>query len=171
MTLTRLRARSALLMPLVGCLWLLAPALAGAHSYAVGAIKIAHPWSPPTPNGAPTSAGYLTLTNTGGQPDRLLGASTPDAGGLELHTMTMAGGVMRMRPLAGGLAIAPGKSIAIQPGSGLHLMFERPKHPFKIGDHIPATLRFEHAGSVKVEFYVESAPTAAGMHDHMGGRM
>ena len=41
------------------------PAVTEAHEYALGALKIGHPWSRPTPNGAPTAAGFLTLTNTG----------------------------------------------------------------------------------------------------------
>ena len=121
----------------------------------MGPLKIEQPWSRPTPAGAPTAVGYLTVANTGGAPDRLLGAVSPDAERIEVHSMSVAGGVMRMRPIAGGLAIGPGKTVEAQPDSGVHLMFVHPKRPFRIGDQIPATLRFEHAGEVKVEFYVQ----------------
>ena len=68
---------------------------------------------------------------------------------------------MRMRPVAGGLVIPPGQTVKLEPG-GYHLMIIGPKQAFKVGDHIPATLRFEHAGSLKVEFYVEAASAASG---------
>ena len=49
------------------------------------------------------AAGYLRITNTGSEPDRLLSASMPLAGRGDVHEMSMQGGVMRMRPLAQGL--------------------------------------------------------------------
>ena len=90
-----------------------APALA--HDYSVGALKIGHPWARPTPTGAIAGAGYLTVTNTGKAPDRLLGGSTPVSDKLEVHEMSMTGGVMRMRPVEGGLTIAPGQSASTIP--------------------------------------------------------
>lgn len=144
------------------------PLFALAHDYKAGGIRIDHPWASPSPNGAAMASGYLTIANTGSAPDRLLGATTSQAASLEPHSMTMSGHVMQMRPISGGLAIAPGQTLAIQPGGGVHLMFVHPKHPFRVGDHIPATLRFEHAGEVKVVFYVQDAPPAG--HEHMGGR-
>jgi len=143
----------------------LAPLSASAHGYTVGALRIGHPWSKPTPPGAPTAAGYLTITNTGTSADRFIGASTPAAEKAEIHQMTMTGAIMRMRPVEGGLVLPAGQTVTFAPG-GYHLMLVRPKQSFKIGDHIPATLRFEHAGEVKVEFYVQAgAPVAA---DHSG---
>ena len=138
-----------------------APFAASAHSYAVGPLQIGHPWSRPNPPGAPTAVGYLTITNTGRTPDRLLGGSSPLAAKIEVHEMSMTGGIMRMRPVAGGLLIPPGQTVTLAPG-GYHLMIIGPKQGFKVGDHIPATLRFEHAGEVKVEFYVEAASASAG---------
>jgi copper(I)-binding protein len=132
-----------------------------AHGYTLGTLQIGHPWIRPTPLGAPTAAGYLTVTNTGATPDRFLDGSAPDAAKIEIHGMSMAGGIMRMRPVAGGLALPPGQTIKLAPG-GFHLMIIGPKHAFKIGDHIPAMLRFQHAGEVKVEFYVQADPPEAG---------
>jgi copper(I)-binding protein len=140
---------------------LAAPLSAAAHGYSLGALKIGHPWSRPTPPGAPTAAGYLTVTNTGQTPDRLLGGSSPLADKIDVHDMSMTGGIMRMRPVEGGLVIPAGQTVKLEPG-GFHLMIAGPKQTFKVGDHIPATLRFEHAGELKVEFYVEAAAPAAG---------
>jgi copper(I)-binding protein len=136
-----------------------APVRAWAHAYDVGALHIGHPWTRPTPNGAPTAVGYLTVTNRGAEPDRLIGGSSTAAASLEPHTMSMSGGMMRMRPVPGGYEIAPGATLTLSPG-GDHLMFVGPKRPFRLGERIPATLKFEHAGKVKVEFVVQAQAPA-----------
>jgi copper(I)-binding protein len=141
---------------------LLAPALAAAADYDKGLLHITHPWARPTPNAAPTAAGYLSITNHGKTPDRLLGGASPLAGSIEPHTMSMAGGIMRMRLAADGFEIAPGATLTLSPG-GSHLMIVGPRRPFKAGDRIPATLRFAHAGEVKVEFAVQAEAPAAAM--------
>jgi len=64
------------------------------------------------------SAGYLTVKG-GGQPDRLTGASAPGVR-IEMHSMTMTGGVMAMARLD-GLAVPAGGSVSFAPG-GNHLM-------------------------------------------------
>jgi copper(I)-binding protein len=133
---------------------------ADARDYARGALKITHPWTRPTPPSAPTAAGYLTIVNRGNAPDRLIGGSSPAAGRLEIHQMTMTGGIMRMRPVAGGLVIPAGGSVALAP-EGFHLMLIGPKHPFRPGEHIPVVLTFEHAGTVKLNLEVEQ-PADAG---------
>ena len=134
-------------------------AAAAAHGQTLGGLRIDHPWIRATAAGAPTAAGYLTVTNTGGTPDRLLGGSTPAARGIEIHVTSMAGGIMRMRPVVGGLPAPAGRTVTLAPG-GYHLMIVGPKQAFRVGERIPVTLRFEHAGAVKVDFHVEAAPTA-----------
>jgi len=69
---------------------------------------------------------------------------------------------MRMRMLPDGYEIAPGATLSLSP-MGNHLMFAGLKRPFTAGERIPATLRFEHAGAVNVEFVVQTdAPKPAG---------
>ena len=132
-----------------------------AQDVKLGSLTISNPWVRPTPPGAPTAAGYLTITNHGRAPDRLLGGLSSLAANIEVHQMSMTGGIMRMRPIAGGLLIAPGQSVMLTAGGDRHLMLISPKQPLKSGDHIPATLRFEKAGTVKVTFVVHEA--GAGM--------
>jgi copper(I)-binding protein len=136
-----------------------APALA--QGYEVGALRVVQPWVRTAPPGAPTLAGYLSITNRGSSVDHLLGGSSPELSAIEVHEMSMTGQVMRMRPMVGGLAIDPGKTVVLTPGGERHLMLIGPKHAYKSGDRIPATLRFEKAGTVKVTFLV---------HD-LGGRI
>lgn len=107
------------------------------------------------PPGAPTAAGYAEITNTSDTPDRLLGGSTPAAARLEIHEMSMAGGVMRMRPIVGGLPIGAHQTVALAEG-GYHFMLISPRLRFKAGDRIPATLRFQRIGAVPVTFKVGS---------------
>jgi hypothetical protein len=52
--------------------------------------------------------------------------------------------------------------------TGNHLMFVGLKRPFKAGERIPAALGFEHAGTVNVDFVVQTdAPAPAGAMTHM----
>jgi copper(I)-binding protein len=126
-----------------------------AHEYKLGPIKIGHPWTRATPGGAKVAGGYLTLTNTGSEPDRLVGGSVTNAGGFEIHEMKTEGGVMRTREIAGGIEIKPGGTVKFEPG-GYHLMFTQLKTPQKQGQMVRGTLKFEKAGSIDVEFKVEA---------------
>ena len=138
---------------------------APAH-YMAGAMMVEEPWTRATPKGADTAVGYLTLTNTGEKADRLMGGSSAAARKLELHEMSTADGVMTMRSLE-SLAINPGQSLTFKPG-GLHIMLTGLAAPVKEGDKIKATLMFETAGAVDIEFTAAGigATAPAGGHDH-----
>lgn len=129
-----------------------APALA--HGFKVGDLDIGHPWSRATPNGASIGGGYLSVTNNGKTPDRLIGVSMPTADHGEIHEMKMDNGVMQMRPLEKGIEIKPGETVKFEPG-GYHLMFMGLKAPFKEGEMVKGQLKFEKAGTVDVEFKIE----------------
>ena len=140
---------------------------AHAYDYKVGGLEIDHPWSRAVPKGATVAAGYVTIKNTGTEPDRLVSGSTPVAGKLEIHEMTMDKGVMKMRPLAAGLEIKPGETVELKPES-FHLMLTNLKQPIEKGKPFAASLVFEKAGPVDVEFAVEAVgatPAAAPAHD------
>lgn len=136
-----------------------------AHEFRVGDIEIVHPWSRATPPGAKVAGGYFTVTNTGSSPDRLLSISSEISAKAELHEMGVKDGVMTMRPVSGGLEIPAGGKVALAPG-GYHLMFIGLKQQPKQGEAFPATLTFEKAGTVTVEFAVEGMGETGGMHDH-----
>jgi copper(I)-binding protein len=132
-----------------------------AHSYRAGALTIGHPWARPAPAGMLTAVGYLSITNAGKTPDTLVGATSPLVRRIEIHQSTMKAGIASMPEVSGGLTIAAGQTVALAPG-GYHLMLIGPRKAFNPGDHIPATLRFAHAGEVNVYFLVQvSPPTAA----------
>ena len=137
--------------------------LAGAADPAFAkSVKVVDPWIAAPPMGAPTAAGYAVIQNVGADADALVSATTPDAEKLQVHSMSMAGGVMRMRPVTAPLPVAPGQSLKLARGGDYHFMVIRPTHPLKAGDRVPATLTFARAGAVKVIFVVK-APTDAGM--------
>ena len=126
-------------------------AAAGADDVKVGALQISAPWARATPKGASIGGGYLKITNTGTAPDRLIGGSTPISGKIEIHEMSMAGGVMKMRELSGGLEIKPGRPSSSSPAA-CHMMFVGLKQQLTQGEHFKATLQFEKAGKVEVDF-------------------
>jgi copper(I)-binding protein len=142
----------AVTVALAGAAALSAPA-AAAGDYDLGSIHISQPWSRATPKGAATGAGYMTLTNKGATADRVSCVSDDASVQCEIHTMTMEGGVMKMRPVEGGLEIKPGESVALKPG-GNHMMFLSLKHPLEQGQTVKATLKFDHAGTIDVDYPV-----------------
>ena len=91
------------------------PALA--DDVTVGGLKIFAPWTRATPKGAAVGGGYMTITNTGSAPDRLIGGAADIAARFEVHEMSMDNGVMKMRELANGLEIKPGEKVELKPGS------------------------------------------------------
>jgi copper(I)-binding protein len=152
--------RTAILFPILAIL-LAAPVRA--EDVKAGDLVISQAWSRATPSGAKTGGGFLTIENKGTAPDKLIGASADFAGKIEVHEMTTSNGVMRMRPVEGGLTIDPGKTVKLAP-AGLHLMMMDLKKPLKQGDKLPVTLQFEKAGKVTVTLDVQAvgAPAPGG---------
>ena len=141
-----------------------------AHEFKVGDLVIGHPWSRATPAGAKVAAGYLKITNNGTEADRLVAVSAEIAAKGEIHEMAVDDkGVMTMRPLADGVEIPAGETVELKPGS-FHLMFMPLGQPAVEGERFKGTLTFEKAGTVDVEFAVESMGGGhGGGHDMKDG--
>ena len=92
---------------------------------------------------------------------------------VQIHNTTMDEGVMRMRPMADGVAIPAGGRVEFKPRA-LHLMFMGLQAPIAAGTTVPVTLEFERAGKVGATFRVEAvaaapaapAKPATGHHHH-----
>jgi len=112
---------------------LLAPALILADTR----LEIIDPWSPEAPPGR-MMAGFMDLHNAGDQAIVLVDASSPQFGHVEIHTMVMEDGVMRMRRLD-QLPIEPDQTVTLEPG-GLHLMFIEPLDRIGLGELIEVDL-------------------------------
>ena len=153
----------------LAALLVLAAAPSLADEVKIGDLTIQNPWARATPKGADVGAGYLTIRNNGAAPDRLTGG-TADFANVEVHEMSMAGGVMKMRELKDGLAIPAHGSVTLAP-SGYHLMFTGLKQPLTKGSVAKATLTFEHAGAIPVEFPVSGIGASSGQpkKNDMGG--
>jgi hypothetical protein len=122
---------------------------AAADPVTVGDIELTGLWTRATPPSAPAGGGFLTITNTGTEADRLVKVEAAHAGMSEVHQMKMVDGVMEMREVEGGLEIPPGETVTLAPG-GFHLMFMGLKAGQKQGAALPVTLTFERAGPVDV---------------------
>lgn len=120
--------------------------------------------------GAPTGAAYMLIHNSASEPDRLVEVRSPAASSVALHHHVEEDGVMRMRPVEGGLALEAGSDLLLERG-GAHVMFMGLTGPWEDGDVIPLTLVFEKAGEIAVEVPVdmarltEAAPSGEA-HDH-----
>jgi len=118
-----------------------------------GSIAVENAWSRASPSGIKVAAGYLAIINDGEAPDRLLSANAPFASATEIHQTSMEDGMMRMRPVRGGVPIPAKSRVMLEPNS-YHLMFTGLTEPLHQGDAVPATLTFEHAGTVSITINV-----------------
>lgn len=121
--------------------------LAAAQDASAGHLMISKGWARLNIANRP-SAGYVTIMNHGDMADRLVAASSPAFGRVELHTHLMEDGVAKMVKVE-AIEAPAGDTEALAPG-GDHMMFFDPAKPLKKGDQIEVVLTFEHAGDVAV---------------------
>lgn len=140
-----------------------------AHEFVAGDLTIDHPHIPQPSRSAKAAGGYMSITNAGTTPDRLIGVEATFAAKASLHESRVdASGMGSMEPVA-GVDIPPGATVSLESG-GLHVMFLGLAGPLEEGERHKATLVFEKAGRVEVEFAVDPATTSEGGHDsHMTG--
>jgi copper(I)-binding protein len=122
-------------------------------------------WIRATPPGARTAAAYLTISSAGAA-DRLLGATTAAARGVEIHEQVAENGLQRMVRLP-EVALLPGESVRFEAG-GLHLMLIDIAAPLAPGTTVSLSLEFAVAGTIAVDVPVVDArveaPLAHGAH-------
>lgn len=135
------------------------------HEYKAGALKIEHPWSRATAAGASVGVGFMVIVNSG-KADALVGASSPVAARVEMHSSSMEGGMMKMRQMQ-RIDLPAGGTVRLEPGV-MHLMLIGLKQPLAEGSKVPLTLRFAAAGEQQVELKVESMGAQAKDMDHSG---
>jgi copper(I)-binding protein len=128
-------------------------ALASAALAQPAQLEINNAWAGATPGSAENGAAYVTITSP--TADRLVSASTPVAKKTELHTMSMQGMVMKMRPVS-GVDVPAGQPVSLKPG-GEHIMLMGLNQPLREGQSFPLTLDFEKAGPRTVTVSVEKA--------------
>lgn len=99
-------------------------------------VKVEHAWMRATAPGQAVAGAFMDITSASDA--RLMGASSPVAGTVQLHTMSMTDGVMEMREMK-EIALPKNKTVKLAPG-GLHIMLFDLKQAMKPGDVIPVTL-------------------------------
>jgi copper(I)-binding protein len=135
---------------------------AQAHEVKIGDLVIHHPWSRQSPMSASVAAGFMTITNTGTQDDRLVKATSEISPVVQIHDMTMAGDIMKMVELPDGIIIPAGATVKLKPKS-LHIMFMSVTQQPGEGTSFTGTLTFEKAGTATIDYEV-AAPGTDAMH-------
>ncbi|WP_181701295.1 copper chaperone PCu(A)C [Chthonobacter albigriseus] len=106
----------------------------------VGDLEIAAPWARATPPGQKVSAVYFLIRNKSDKPISLIGASSPVAGSVVLHTMKAPNGFPQMTAID-AIEIPPKSEVEFQPGS-YHLMLLGLNTMLSIGKAYDVTLKF-----------------------------
>ena len=152
----------------IAALGLCTAGTAWAKDYKVGQIEVDDLWVRASAPGQSNGAGYMDIDNDAKAEDRLLSVTSDAAERVELHTVQTENGVSKMRQVEGGIALPADTEVKLSPG-GYHVMFIKLKAPFKDGATVPATLKFEKAGEVAVQFKVMPASHNPGMSHGHGG--
>jgi copper(I)-binding protein len=129
-------------------------------AYSTGTLEVLQPWSRPAVAGT-NGVGYMVVANHGRATEVLETVDTPLAARVEMHSSSMAGGVMSMKKVD-RVSVPPGGQVTFGPG-GYHLMLLGLNRSLKAGDQAPATLSFASGARVKVVFSVSAGmgPPAA----------
>jgi periplasmic copper chaperone A len=152
------------ILSLIAALMLAAPAFA--HGFTAGDIEIKHPHIPQPAASAKAAGGFMEIVNSGTEPDRLIGIESDIAAKSEVHESKVdANGVGTMTHID-ALEIPAGGSVSLAHG-GYHVMFMGLNGPLIEGELYKATLIFERAGRVEVEFSIDAPTGQGGGHDGM----
>lgn len=112
---------------------------------ALAAVSISDAWVRENAPGQKVGAAYMTLKSA--EESTLVYVESPNAGSVEIHSMTMNNNVMKMRKLE-ELALKAGKPEKLAPG-GFHLMLFDLKKPLKSGEKVDFKLCFkDKAGNI-----------------------
>lgn len=120
----------------------------------VGSLTISSPWARQSPMAGNVAAGFMTITNSGTEDDRLVRATATISPNVQLHDMKMEGDVMKMIELEDGIVIPAGGTVELKPRA-LHVMFLDVTAQPKEGETFTGTLVFEKAGTVEITYAVK----------------
>ena len=135
-----------------------------AHAADKEGMVVKDAWARERPSGAIVGGAFVTLHNKEGEIDRLVGASSPIADRVEIHTTVMQGGVMSMLRQE-ELIVPAGETIVMKPG-GFHIMLMGLKENLEKGKTFPLTLNFAKAGDITVMVHVKEAGAMMMMQKH-----
>lgn len=136
----------------------LVAALSLACAVAFAQVTVTDPWVRGTVAQQKATGMFARLTAPQGA--KLVGASSPVAGVVEIHEMAMEGDVMRMRAVP-GLDLPAGKAVELKPG-GFHLMMMDLKQTLAAGQTVAVTLVVELPDKTRKNVEVQAPVRALG---------
>lgn len=119
-----------------------------------GQISIADGFVREVPPNQTISAAFMTLRNEDMSDHKVVGASSPAAKVVELHTHTNDNGVMKMRQIP-EINVPAGGEALLKPG-GLHIMLIDLTAPLTTNKAVPVTLKFEDGSEKTLNLPVKS---------------
>lgn len=115
-------------------------------------VKVENAWMRATAPGQQVAGAFMDITSP--VDAKLVGAASPVAGSMEVHSMRMNQGVMEMREIK-ALALPKNKTVRLAPG-GFHLMLFDLKQAMKPGETVPITLTIETADKKRATVAVQA---------------
>ena len=150
---------------------LTAAASIGASFSALAGVTVQDPWVRSTVAEQSSTGAFMAIKSD--QATRLIEVSSTAAKTVQIHEMSMAGDVMKMRAVA-SLPLPAGQAVSLKPGS-YHIMLMGLKKPLPDGSTVPIKLVVEDAQKkqttidVKVPVKKAAAAKATEEHDHGHG--
>lgn len=136
----------------------------GVLAAAADNVAVQDPYVRLAPPGAPATAAFMVLKNSGDKDVKVVKADNPASKVTEIHNHINDGGIMKMRPVPALEVKARGETV-LKPG-GLHIMLIDLKGAMKEGNVVPITLGFDDGSSKKVEAKVMKPTAVAGPMEH-----
>lgn len=131
-------------------------------------VRVEDPYARAVPPGQPNSAVFMVLTNSGAEPRALVAAESDAAGTVELHTHSLADGMMKMRRIE-RIELPAGLPVTLKPG-GLHVMLIGLTEQLTPGMTVDLTLVFDDGSRASVTAPVRRIDVGAmGGHGAAGG--
>lgn len=121
-------------------------------------VKVEDAWVRGTVATQKATGAFMRLTPSANA--RLVSASSPVAGVVEIHEMAMENDIMKMRQVP-GLDLAAGRAMELKPG-GYHVMLMDLKQQVKGGESVPITLVFEDDAKQRFTQEITAPVTALG---------
>lgn len=115
--------------------------LLASHAFAQAQVSVTDPWIRATVPAQKATGAFMQLKAA--KAARLVAASTPAAGRVEIHQMEMQGQTMRMHAVD-GIDLPAGQPVNLASG-GYHIMLLDLKRQMKEGEQVPMTLTLQGA--------------------------
>ena len=124
-------------------------------------VTVSDAWVRATVQGQKATGAFMKITSK--DQAKLVTASSPAAGLVEIHEMKMDKDVMKMAALPSGLDLPAGKTVELKPGS-YHVMLMDLKAPLAVDNTVPVTLTFQDAKGNKTTQELKLPVKAMAVH-------